>query len=122
MQSYTPKFKIGDTVHYTKRECQKNNIECTICDSTGIVVLQGEEFKCPKCKGEMKTSWVQAYGGEFDIVEIIITEDAYYNEPRYKYISDTYNYEDTQDESCLFETKDECMKFIEKCNQPKSTK
>lgn len=46
-------FKIGQTAHHIKdiTHVFRFHRECTYCDSKGIILIKGKEFKCPNCNG-----------------------------------------------------------------------
>ena len=45
------KFKLGDEVVYVTTQPVSRKVKCFTCKQTGSVLIQGEQFVCPKCKG-----------------------------------------------------------------------
>ena len=55
------KFNLGDKIYrlgglYIDYP-NKHHKECNICSSTGQITINGENFCCPKCEGEVKADF-----------------------------------------------------------------
>lgn len=46
-----PKFSIGQRLHVIHTADVSQPIPCPTCDEVGTVVITGETFTCPRCKG-----------------------------------------------------------------------
>lgn len=58
-------YALGDTVWFGVKQNKVEAVACDACTSTGIVVLAGAEYACPKCHGGRVTSekeWVVKSG------------------------------------------------------------
>ncbi len=49
------KFNVGDVVYVCKNNSTYEEEQCKICEGTGVVILKGESFCCPQCKGNKLT-------------------------------------------------------------------
>lgn len=53
--TFHSRFKIGDAVWHINISYVYDIEPCSACASTGVVLLGGEHFPCPKCNGTKQT-------------------------------------------------------------------
>jgi hypothetical protein len=44
-------YDVGATIWVAVHKPGVARVSCTVCSSTGVVTLEGEELQCPKCRG-----------------------------------------------------------------------
>lgn len=59
MGEYKTKYNIGDFVWGVSIVTRNKKTTCEVCNGEGVVALQGVDFECPACHGEMYFSSYQ---------------------------------------------------------------
>lgn len=89
------KFSLGDTVVTITSDHVSRKIKCFTCNHTGRVVINNEEFTCPKCRGDClrdQFCGCKSIIGEISTIGKIQVE---ITDPKYCYCPDKESYKVT---------------------------
>lgn len=115
-------FKLGQKLYHVadKKHIFHVKLKCDCCDSTGVVTIKGQKYKCPVCRGSIRSVMVM----EKVVVGITYTVKGIYSYTNKKGTTEIYdvygdgvNHIVKNKESCDFYTsREEAQKVCDEYN------
>lgn len=117
-----PKYALDQKLYAVKTtyDTKKQNVKCSLCESTGKIQIKGEFYTCPKCKGKTETiykglKYIICASGNVGKIEIEEFSKKYRCKGRITYMLDSTGVGSgtVWSENRLFPSEKEALDFCE---------